>query len=253
MTGRVHSRESFGTVDGPGLRYVVFLQGCPMRCLYCHNPDTWEGGGGTEIEAAQIIADICKNRAFYQKGGLTVSGGEPLCQIDFLIDLFTRAKEESIHTCLDTSGILFDERNPVYLQKLDRLMTLTDLVLLDIKHIDDAAHRVLTGHTNAPVLAFAHYLEQKKVPVWIRHVVLEGYTDQAAAWERLGTFIGSLSNLQALDVLPYHTMGTEKYRALGLAYPLDGIPAASSELAESAKRCILEAIRKVRTSRNKLI
>ena len=250
MGGRVHSRESFGTVDGPGLRYVVFLQGCPMRCLYCHNPDTWDPLGGRETEAEEILAEIRKNRAFYKTGGLTVSGGEPLLQIDFLLELFSLAKKEGIHTCMDTSGILYDPLDAELLERLDRLMALTDLVLLDIKEIDPDAHLQLTGHSNAAVLGFARYLEQKRVPVWIRHVVLEGYTDRPDQWRQLGTFIGRLSNLQALDVLPYHTMGREKYRALGLAYPLEGIPATSAELAARAKKEILEAIRKVRTPGN---
>ena len=248
MKGRIHSTESFGTVDGPGLRFVIFLQGCPMRCLYCHNPDTWCVGGGTEADAADLIAEFCKNRAFYAKGGITVTGGEPLLQIDFLLELFTLAKKEAIHTCIDTSGITYNPANTEYLKKLDALMELTDLVMLDIKQIDPEKHRALTGHTNENVLAFAAYLEAKKIPLWIRHVVVDGYTNDADDLRRLGQFIGALSNLKALDVLPYHTLGIEKYRTLGIPYPLQGVSPLPKEEAVNAKKIILQEIQKVRTN-----
>ena len=246
MKGRIHSTESFGTVDGPGIRYVVFLQGCPMRCLYCHNPDTWRVGGGKEVDAEEILAEYRKNRAFYAKGGLTVSGGEPLLQIDFLLELFESAKKEGIHTCIDTSGITFDLANVPYMQKLDRLMESTDLVMLDIKQIDAEKHKTLTGHGNTRVLAFAKYLETKKIPLWIRHVIVDGYTNNPEDLRRLGHFIGSLSNLQALDVLPYHTMGVQKYRELGIPYPLEGVPALSKSEAADAKKTILQAVMEIR-------
>ena len=152
LTGRIHSLESFGTVDGPGIRYVVFFQGCPMRCLYCHNPDTWEMAGGTQMTADEIIEKITRNREFYTSGGITATGGEPMLQIDFLTELFTKAKQNGIHTALDTCGILFD---PDHTEKVEKLMAVTDLVLLDIKHMFDEEHKKLTGHSNARVFAFA--------------------------------------------------------------------------------------------------
>jgi len=162
MKGRIHSLESFGTVDGPGIRLVVFMQGCPMRCLYCHNPDTWAVGCGTETDAAELIAEYNKNRPFYSRGGITVSGGETLLQIDFLLELFELAKEESIHTCIDTSGITYNPSNLIYMEKLERLMAVTDLVMLDIKQINNEKHKQLTSHGNTQILEFAKYLESKK-------------------------------------------------------------------------------------------
>ena len=167
MQGRIHSLESFGTVDGPGTRFVVFVQGCPMRCAYCHNPDTWAMTGGTMMEPAEIIEQYERNRPFYKDGGLTVTGGEPLMQIDFLIDLFTLAKEKDIHTCIDTSGIAFKPGNTALIEKLDKLMTLTNLVMLDIKHIDPEKHKELTQQPNDGILAFAAYLNEKQIPMWM--------------------------------------------------------------------------------------
>ncbi len=246
MVGHIHSVESFGTVDGPGIRYVIFMQGCPLRCLYCHNPDTWEIGKGKEVSADELLTEYCKNRSFYAKGGITVTGGEPLLQIDFLIELFEKAKREHIHTCIDTSGITFDERNTAYLQKLDKLMMFCDLVMLDIKHIDSDCHQRLTGQKNERVLRFAEYLDKKGIPIWIRHVVVPGHTDDADALQRLGNFIGKLKNLYALDVLPYHTMGVAKYKELGIAYPLEGVPALEKSKAVWAKKHIMQGIREIR-------
>jgi len=243
MNGYIHSIESFGTVDGPGVRMVVFLQGCPMRCLYCHNPDTWAVSRGSRMSALDIIHQYERNQAFYTKGGLTVTGGEPLMQVDFLLELFALAKKRSIHTCIDTSGITFQSSDAVYREKLDQLLQLTDLVLLDIKHIDGACHQKLTGHNHTAILAFARYLAKKQIPVWIRHVLVPGYTDREEDLRRLGQFIASLSNVKALDVLPYHTMGVEKYKALGIPYPLSGVRAASAADAARAKQIILEAFK----------
>lgn len=246
MKGYIHSQESFGTVDGPGLRYVVFFQGCPMRCQYCHNPDTWEVKKGTEVTVEEIIKNYNKNRSFYQKGGLTVTGGEPLLQIDFLLELFKAAKEEKIHTCIDTSGITYRPENSNYLKKLEELMKYTDLVMLDIKQIEPEKHKKLTGQENQGILAFAKYLEEKEIPLWIRHVVVPGISDDREDLKNLGRFIGSLKNLKALDVLPYHTMGVNKYKELGLVYPLEGVEALPKEKAAEAKAVILEGIREVR-------
>ncbi len=246
MTGRIHSIESFGTVDGPGVRYVIFLQGCPMRCRYCHNPDTWDVHGGTEYTVEEILEAYNKNRPFYKTGGITVTGGEPLLQLDFLIALFTAAKQQGIHTCVDTSGAVFALDNAAQQEKMHRLTEVTDLVLLDIKHTDPDAHKALTGMGNAQILAFAKYLEQRRVPIWVRRVVVPDLTDDPAELEQLGQFIGRLRNLQALDVIPYHTMGTVKYQELGIPYPLVGVPALSKEAAMQAKAHILRGIQAVR-------
>lgn len=245
MTGFIHSKESFGTVDGPGIRYVLFMQGCPMRCLYCHNPDTWEMGKGTPVTVEEVVEEIKSNRAFYAKGGITVSGGEPLLQLDFLTELFRKCKEEKIHTCIDTSGITF-KKDKEYLEKIDVLLNYTDLVMLDIKHIESENHQALTGHKNENILSFAKHLEEKNVPLWVRHVVVEGYTDKKEDLIKLGEFIGKLKNLKGLDVLPYHTMGVNKYKEMGIPYKLDGVPSLSKEDAKKAKEYILYGIKRTR-------
>ena len=244
-TGYIHSTESFGTVDGPGIRFVIFMQGCPMRCQYCHNPDTWEIGVGTEVTVDELLLQYKKNRSFYKSGGITVTGGEPLLQIDFITELFIKAKAENIHTCIDTSGVTFNQ-NEEYLDKLELLLRYTDLVMLDIKHIDSEKHKKLTGHWNKNILEFALFLEKHNIPVWIRHIVVEGITDNRDDLISLGEFIGKLSNLKALDVLPYHTMGADKYKELEIPYPLDGVPPLSLQDAETAKKHIIEGIKNVR-------
>ncbi len=241
MNGFIHSTESFGTVDGPGVRFVIFLQGCPMRCKYCHNPDTWKMNSGSLRSAQSLIRDYERNKEFYSRGGITVTGGEALMQIDFLLELFHLAKEKNIHTCLDTSGITYNPANTAYQQKLDELMTVTDLVMLDIKHMDPDGHKTLTGHDNANILAFARYLDEKKIPVWIRHVIVPGITDDPGQLFRLGTFLGTLSNVKALDTLPYHIMGISKYRELDMPYPLEGVEPATKKQASDAKQIILTA------------
>ena len=248
MNGFVHSTESFGTVDGPGVRFVVFLQGCPMRCQYCHNPDTWKMNAGSVRSARSLIAEYERNAPFYTKGGITVTGGEALMQIDFLLELFTLAKQKGIHTCLDTSGVTYRPGKSSYNDKLDALMGVTDLVMLDIKHIDSEGHRALTGHGNENILAFAGYLEEKKIPVWIRHVVVPGITDDPKLLLRLGRFLGTLSNIQALDVLPYHIMGVSKYQELGIPYPLEGVEPATRQQAMEAKKIILTGYWQARRS-----
>ena len=248
--GHIHSKESFGTVDGPGIRYVLFLQGCPMRCLYCHNPDTWEIGIGTDITVEEVLGEYNKNRSFYKSGGITVTGGEPLLQIDFLLELFEKAKEQGIHTCIDTSGITYRPGKSAYNEKLDKLMYYTDLVMLDIKHIDPEHHKKLTGQDNAGILAFTKYLEEKNINVWIRHVIVPNITDDPVYLRELGRFIGKLKNLHALDVLPYHSMGVAKYHELGIPYPLEGTEALKTEDAVKAKKYIFEGIREVRGMNN---
>ena len=249
MNGFIHSIETFGSVDGPGIRYVIFMQGCPMRCLYCHNPDTWAVGKGREVTADELLGEYEKNKMFYRNGGITVTGGEPLLQVDFLIELFSLAKARGIHTCLDTSGITYSESNTPYIEKLDKLMEYTDLVMLDIKHIDPVKHREITSHDNAGILAFARYLAQKGIPVWIRHVIVKGYTDNPEHLKALGRFIGGLKNVKALDVLPYHSMGEKKYSELGMDYPLAGMESLDKSEAQKAKEHILEGI--IEARRNK--
>lgn len=243
MKGFVHSTESFGTVDGPGIRFVVFLRGCPLRCLYCHNPDTWERNKGTEMTADELLGEYNKNRDFYKRGGITVTGGEPLLQLDFVTELFRKAKEQDIHTCLDTSGIVFNKSNEELLGKFEELIKYTDLVMLDIKHIDPEKHKALTGTGNKNVLDFAEFLSEKSVPLWVRHVVVKGYTDQREELKSLGRYLAHLENLKALDVLPYHTMGVNKYEELGLDYPLKGVEALSVQDAVKAKSYIMEGFR----------
>lgn len=246
MIGYIHSSESFGTVDGPGIRYVIFMQGCTLRCKYCHNPDTWKIKGGQPITAQSVIDNFNKNRAFYSNGGITASGGEPLLQIDFLTELFSMAKREGIHTCIDTSGVTYNPANADEISKLDALMQYTDLVMLDIKHIDNAKHIELTGRENTNILGFAKYLESKKIPLWVRHVVVPGYTDNHRDLQALGRFIGTLTNLKALDVLPYHTLGVEKYKMLNIPYALEGVPALCKSDAVKAKAHIFDGIRQAR-------
>ena len=240
MTGFVHSTESFGTVDGPGIRPVLFMQGCPLRCLYCHNPDTWSLKGGKEITVDEVLEIYNRNKSFYGKGGITATGGEPLLQIDFLTELFKRAKDEGIHTCVDTSGITF---NPCDTEKMDALMKLTDLVILDLKMIDPVKHKALTGKDNRNILAFARYLKEKNIPMWISHVVVPGYTDSEEDLVKLGDFIAPLKNVKALNVLPYHTMGITKYEQLNIPYRLEGVEPMPADKAKKAKEIILQRVR----------
>jgi pyruvate formate lyase activating enzyme len=243
MKGYIHSTESFGSVDGPGIRFVVFTQGCPMRCLYCHNPDTWALNTGKQMTVEEILEAYDKNKAFYKNGGITVSGGEPLMQIDFVTELFQAAKKKEIHTCLDTSGITFNENNTELMAKFDALVKVTDLVMLDIKHINPEEHKKLTMQPNDHILSFATYLDQKNVDMWVRHVVVPGITDDAKYLYELGHFIGGFSNLKALDVLPYHTMGKTKYDELGMEYPLKELEDMSKEDAVIAKKSIIDGIK----------
>lgn len=246
MQGRIHSLQSFGTVDGPGVRYVVFLQGCPMRCKYCHNPDTWATNAGTLTDSDYIIEQYERNKGFYNGGGITVTGGEPLLQIDFVIELFEKAKAKGIHTCIDSSGITFNPKSPEIMAKFDRLMKVTDLVMLDIKHIDNEHHKELTSHSNENILAFAQYLSDNNIETWIRHVVVPGITDDDEYLFKLGYFIGGLKMLKALDVLPYHNMGEVKYEKLGIEYPLKGVPPMDKKILLEKKQVILDGIKKRR-------
>lgn len=246
MTGYIHSIESFGTVDGPGVRMVIFLQGCPMRCQYCHNPDTWKMAGGIPMTAQELLRQYESSRNFYRGGGITATGGEPLMQLDFVTELFEGAGKKNIHTCLDTSGITFRRNDPEYMKNIDRLLDSADLVMLDIKHIDAVKHKALTGHSNENILDFARYLSERNIPVWLRHVAVPGITDEAPDLYRLGHFIGGLKNVKALDILPYHDMGKVKYESMGMVYPFQDVPPMSKDNAVAVKKVILRGVRDAR-------
>lgn len=237
IKGNIHSIETCGTVDGPGIRFVIFMQGCPLRCQYCHNPDTWQTDTNKLMTIDEIMQKYDGVKEFVQSGGITVTGGEPLLQIDFVTELFKVAKNHCIHTALDTSGITFTPENT---EKIDKLLKYTDLVLLDIKHIDDEEHKKLTGASNKNILAFAQYLSEKQIPVWIRHVVVKDITLNEKYLKELGKFLATLNNIKALDILPYHNMAIPKYESLGINYPLKNTPPTTKEEAINARNIILQ-------------
>lgn len=241
IKGNIHSIETCGTVDGPGIRFVIFMQGCPLRCQYCHNPDTWQTDTNKLMTVDEIMQKYDGVKEFVRSGGITVTGGEPLLQIDFVTELFKVAKAHGIHTALDTSGITF---NPENTENINKLLKYTDLVLLDIKHIDDAEHKKLTGASNKNILAFAQYLSEKQIPVWIRHVVVKDITLNEKYLKELGKFLATLNNIKALDVLPYHNMAIPKYESLGINYPLKNTPPTSKEEAIKARNIILQEYKK---------
>ncbi len=246
MNGNIHSTESFGTVDGPGIRYVIFFKGCPMRCAYCHNPDTWDPQGGEVRDSADLIKDAVKYKSFMKNGGITATGGEPLMQLDFLIDLFEKAKEQDLHTCLDTSGIAFNPDNPDILAKYDRLMEVTDLIMLDIKHIDPEEHIKLTKQPNDNIFKFLAYADSKEKTIWIRHVIVPGITFIDSYLDQLGYYIGQFHSIKALDVLPYHDMGKVKYEKMGIDYVLKDVAPLTAEDAIHARKIILEGFKRRR-------
>ena len=238
LKGYVHSLESFGSVDGPGVRYIIFLTGCAMRCQFCHNPDTWDMKKGTLYTTDELLEKAMKYRSYWKNdGGITVSGGEPLLQIDFLTELFRKAKANGIHTTLDTSGNPFTREEPFF-SKFNELMRYTDLVMLDIKHIDDEQHKILTGCTNKNILDLARYLSDIKKPVWIRHVLVPERSDYDEYLIKLDEFIQSLDNVQKVEVLPYHTLGAYKWDELGYEYKLKGIDPPSVERVENANKLL---------------
>lgn len=230
MIGKIHSVETCGTVDGPGIRYILFTQGCPLRCKYCHNPDTWKMNDGKEEDTASLIQDIKKYKSFMNcsGGGMTVSGGEPLLQPDFVKDLFMKCKEEGIHTCLDTSGF-------VAIEKADPVLDYTDLVLLDIKSYNPHVYKELTGVSLDPTLAFANHLKERNIPVWIRYVLVPNLTDNEKDIEELAKFLSTLSNVQRVDILPFHKMGEFKWEQLGYEYSLLDTEQPSKSEVEKAK------------------
>lgn len=247
--GRIHSIESMGTVDGPGIRFVVFTQGCPMRCAYCHNPDTWTVSAGTEVSVEKLVSEFESNRAFYKTGGITVSGGEPLLQPDFLADLFRAMHQRPagrVHTCLDSCGYAYDPRHP---ERFDRVLAETDMVLLDIKHADPVAHKELTGCAPDRILAFGDELARRNIKVVVRHVIVPGITDSVEECERLGRLIAPWHNVVGLELLPYHTLGVVKYEQLGIPYPLEGVPQMDKKKIPALREAALGAMKAARSGK----
>ena len=230
---KVHSIESFGTVDGPGIRFVLFLQGCHLQCKYCHNRDTWDINGGEYKSLDDIFEKIMKYKNYiYPNGGVTVTGGEPLLQVKFLIELFEKLKKENIHTCVDTSGMV------ALTNDIKKLLSLTDLVLLDIKHIDSQKAKELVGFNNEKELAFAKYLSDNAIHMWIRQVLIPGYTDDENDLLKLKDFIASLNTVDKVEIIPYHDMGRYKWEKLGLKYELDGVRIANDDDVKRAKKIL---------------
>lgn len=244
MIGHIHSTESFGAADGPGVRFIIFMQGCHMRCRYCHNPDTWKMDGGDELTADEILKRALRFKPYWGKdGGITISGGEPLLQIDFVIELFKKAKELGINTCIDTAGNPFTKEEPFF-SKFEELMKYTDLLLLDLKEINPARHKDLTGFDNSNIIEMAKYLSEINKPVWIRHVLVPEHSDFDEDLDALGDFIDTLSNVDRVEILPYHTLGKFKWENLGIPYTLESISPPSAERIENAKQRIHAGIRK---------
>lgn len=243
--GRIHSIETMGTVDGPGMRFVVFVQGCPMRCAYCHNPDTWAVGPdvGTPITVEKIAEEFENNRPFYRSGGITVTGGEPLLQPEFVGDLFYAMHADPhgrVHTCLDSCGYAYNPKKP---ERFERVLSETDLVLLDIKHSDPAGHKQLTGCDSARILAFGDELARRQIKAIIRHVIVPGITDTEEECEALGRLIAPWHNVIGLELLPYHTMGVAKYERLGIEYPLKDTPAMDKTRIPVLREAVIRGLR----------
>lgn len=244
MIGHIHSTESFGAADGPGVRFIVFMQGCHMRCRYCHNPDTWKMDGGDEVTTDEILKRALRFKPYWGKdGGITISGGEPLLQIDFVIELFKKAKDLGINTCIDTAGNPFTKEEPFF-SKFEELMKYTDLLLLDLKEINPTRHKDLTGFDNSNIIEMAKYLSEINKPVWIRHVLVPEHSDFDEDLDALGDFIDTLSNVDRVEILPYHTLGKFKWENLGIPYTLESISPPSAERIENAKQRIHAGIRK---------
>lgn len=230
---KIHSIESFGTVDGPGIRFVLFLQGCSLKCKYCHNRDTWDINSGEYKSLDEIFEKILKYKNYiYKNGGVTITGGEPLLQADFIVELFKKLKKEKIHTCIDTSGMVS------LTDKIKELIDLTDLFLLDIKHIDPKKSKNLVGVSNEKELAFARYLSDNNKKMWIRQVLVPGFTDDKEDLLKLKDFISSLKNVQKVEILPYHSMGKYKWKRLGYTYELEDVPDATNYDIKAAKEIL---------------
>lgn len=235
IEGNIHSLESFGTVDGPGIRFVVFMQGCPMRCQFCHNPDTWDPAtpGQYRMTPQELLQEVLRYKNFIKSGGVTLSGGEPLMQAQFAAEFFALCRKAGIHTALDTSGAIFNEETK-------RVLDCTDLVLLDIKTIDESFHKAYTGCPADNNRHFLEYLQQIGKPTWIRHVVVPERTYDDSQLRRLGEFLSHYSVVKKVELLPYHTMGRYKWQNLGLDYPLEGIADLSQTQIDHARAIIAE-------------
>ena len=233
MKGRIHSFDSFGTVDGPGIRFMIFMQGCGLKCKYCHNRDTWYNNGGKLYTPEEVINEAKKYKTYFDLsgGGITVSGGDPLFQFEFLLELFKLAKYEGIHTCLDTSGF-------IDVEKIKPLLEYTDLILLDLKHMDDKTHRWLTGVSNERILSLTKFLSEIDFPIWIRHVLIPSVSDSLKHLNMLGNFLNELNNVKEFEFLPYHTMGKYKWYELGLTYELEHIRNANQDDIDRAMEII---------------
>lgn len=233
LRGRVHSVESFGTLDGPGIRFVVFMQGCPLRCVYCHNRDTWDPKGGKEYTPQDIIDEMKKYINFikFSGGGITVTGGEPTLQADFVTEVFRLTKEMNVNTALDTSG--FAE-----VEKVKELLRFTDLVLLDIKHADEEKHKKITGVANEKIKRFSKYVAEQGIPIWIRYVLIPGLTDDENDLKLAAEFIKELKTVKKVEVLPYHSMGAYKWEKLGQEYELKGVAEPGAKEIERAKQIL---------------
>ncbi|WP_337799047.1 pyruvate formate-lyase-activating protein [Acidaminococcus timonensis] len=241
MQGRIHSIESFGSVDGPGTRFIIFVQGCNMRCLYCHNVDTWDCHKGQLRSTDDLLDQAERYRPYWgPEGGITVSGGEPLLQIDFLLELFQKAKARGIHTCIDTAGQPFTRKEPFF-SKFQQLMEVTDILLLDVKHIDLETHKKLTGWGNENILDLFRYLSDIHKPIWVRQVLVPGYTDDPASLQRTREFLDTLTNVQRVEVLPYHNMGLYKWEELGIPNQLKDVEPPTEEQVDAARK-ILRAV-----------
>ena len=238
MKGYIHQLESFGSVDGPGVRFIIFFAGCPLRCKYCHNPDTWDMMKGKQYTADELLDEAITCREYWgTKGGITVSGGEPLAQIDFLLELFTNAKERGINTCIDTAGGPFT-REGEWFEKFKRLMNVTDVLLMDIKHINEEEHIKLTGHTGKNIIEMFRYLDEINKPVWIRHVLVPGITDNDEYLIQTRDFIRTLGNVQRVEVLPYHGLGAMKDKDLGIDYVLKDTNSPTAERVQNARKIL---------------
>ena len=233
IIGRIHSFESFGTADGPGVRFVIFMQGCPFRCLYCHNPDTWYSSSKClEMTPEEVFDKIIRFKSYFKNGGgVTVSGGEPLAQLEFVKKLFQLLKKEGINTCLDTNGYYDDWKN---VAKLNDLLIQTDLVLLDIKHANNHEHRVLTGMDNVNTIKFAKHLNDLMIPTWIRHVVVPDLNDDKRSLQDLIKIISGFDNIVKTELLPFHKMGEYKWESLGLRYELSNFRAGTQDDIDKA-------------------
>lgn len=228
ITLKVHSFESAGTVDGPGIRFVVFTQGCPLRCQYCHNPDTWKLAGGKTYTGAEIVKEVLKYKSFmtFSKGGVTFSGGEPLVQKESLIPILKALKEEGIHTAIDTAGTTQIDAIT------EELLEYVDLVLLDIKHIDKMAHKELTGMTNEKCFSFLNLLKKKQIRTWVRWVIVPSLNDTESYAHQFAERLKGYDNIELVELLPYHKAGVYKWKELGLAYPLENVKEPDKELVE---------------------